>query len=100
MGSHDSPSPTLDDDRVFLVQMVGRHTVGAADRRTALVNRRLLVSIVSGKVSWVSDGELLYSNTDPSVVELIRFLLDRIAGLDAVLDERIQNVFHGSQVGV
>ena len=100
MGSHDSPSPTLDDDRVFLVRMVGRHTVGAADHRTNLVNTRLLLSIISGRVSWIADGELLYSNTDPGVVEVIRFLIDRLAGLDAVLDERIQDIFQGSQVGV
>jgi hypothetical protein len=83
-------------DRVFSVDMIGRHAIGMGDR--IQVNCNILVTVTDDEVTWIVDGEPVYSATSPDVLVWMRAMLDRFAGIGAVFDQRLDDTFQRREV--
>ena len=89
------PSPT---DRIFSVDMIGRHVVGMAE--AILVNCHVLVTVTDDEVTWIVDGEPVYLATNPDVIAWMRAMLDRFAGMGAEFDQGLDDTFQRREVAI
>jgi hypothetical protein len=66
-------------DRVFSVEVGGRHTIGRA--ATRLVQGNVLITILGAEVCMMGNGQQLFRSAHPDSVAVFRHIIDLLAGI-------------------